>query len=422
LILLIGLLLLAGIVASFLYLKLTLTTRPVDTLRTRGSSHKVKGASFTSHLLLTFQLMLSIITFSMGLIFYQQQEHINAEPLGLELEETWIIRPPLSSASDSLFQEQLNTFKSLVMAYPEIVNVASNQRSPGQQVEVDYEIMMDGKKQVMGYIFVDQDYVPIYNIGLTEGRNFTPSDVYTNHRDVKSVIVNRKALQGLEIKNPIDAIGKQITVLGSKREIVGVVEDYRQMSLLNDFQPLILFPYVRPSQIVVRSDAPLDKWLSVVKGAYNSVFQGSPFEYWELSTQYYSQYKSVYSSSEAFRLFTILIIMISLFGMTTLVSLNLLSRIKEIGIRKVLGASESNLYRNVLKTYLRLLAISCLIASPVIYFISQNWISQFRSRIEISLYYYVVPTVLLGIIITSALLLISRRVILSNPVKILRAE
>ena len=422
LMIILGLLLTGIVIGMIIYVRLATSVKPIQALKAR-SGEKVRGTSTVSQGLLVLQFLLSIMSFCLGVIIYDQQSHIQEQPIGFEMDNLWILQQPKLTSSDSVFKVKLRTFKSDLRSNHLVSAVASNQRTPGQQLQVDYRAKIGLEDKALSYLFVDQDYLDTYKIVLVAGRNIQDSDITTELSHVRAVLINKRTLLEMGLSNPEDAVGKRITIFGVERQIVGVVDDYRQESLLHDFQPTVLLPFISPhSQIVINAEGAPDQWLSFVEDSYHRAFPGNSFEYRNLSTEYQSQYASVYSASRSLGLFTFLTVLISLFGMIALASLNLNSRIKEIGIRKILGASESGLYKSIVKAYLARLVIASVIAIPLIFLIATEWLNQFVSKIDPGIYHMLYPIGSMTCVVVLVLLLTSRKIISKNPVEVLHAE
>jgi putative ABC transport system permease protein len=417
-----GLLLAGAVLGMVSYYRMATRISPIQALRARAGQ-QVTGSVWVSRGLLTLQFVLSMVAFSAGLIVYDQQHYINSAPVGFESDNLWVIQQPKLTSSDATFSTRLQTFKTDLLVHPGITNVTSNQRTPGQQLQVEYGAKIGHEEIAMSYLYADQDYLGTYGINLLAGRDFHSGDIKTSLGEVRHVIINKRALKTLGLEQPAAAPGQVIELFGTDRQVIGVVDDYRQESLIHDFQPTVLIPMIHSNnQIVIQAEGAPAEWLSYVKGQYASMFPGNSFEYKHLKSEYQQQYASVYSVSKSLNLFTLLTVVVSLFGMISLAALNLLSRIREISIRKILGASYLLIYKGVLKVYLLIFLLASVIAIPLIILFANGWLQQFTSRIVPGAYHLALPMSIMIITIVAVLLLISRKVIHSNPVEVLRAE
>ncbi len=373
--------------------------------------------------LLVFQFVLSIMAFSTGSVIYLQQQHVLSSPLGLELNNRWVLQQPKLTPSDSTFSLKLASFKQSMSSIPGIHDVATNQRTPGQQLQADYDASIDGQRQTLSYLVVDEDYLTFYGIPLLAGRAFRASDVKRNLIDTRFVIINERVLQSFGIEDPGDAIGKRLTIQGSTKEIIGVVADFRQQSLQYSIQPTVLMPSIHANhQIVIRSQASPTQWLSQAKEAYLAAFPGNSLEYRNLEDEYIEHYQSIADANRAFGLFTLLSMLVAIFGMMALASLNLIARLKEISIRKILGASEGRLFAHMLRKYAVDMGMAACIGAPFAFHYSALWLDQYQSHIPWSPLHIIVPVVSMAATAFAILFLVAYRSLRRNPTEVLRME
>lgn len=416
----IGLLVAGGAFSTVSYYRLASNIKPLQALRAR--SGQVKGSSMVSKALLGLQFTLSMLAFSSGLVIYDQLSYIQSQPKGLDMENLWVLQQPKLTRTDSTFSSKLQTFKSNLLSDPMISRVTTNQRSPGQQLQVDYNAKVDMEEAALSYIMVDQDYLSTYDLQIISGRGFSSSDVKNQLSNVRNIVINEAGLKVLKA-TPAEAIGKQIELHGAKRTVIGVVNNFRQESLMHDFQPTAILPMIHSNhQIVIRASGSPDQWINKIEDEYSRSFPGNSIEYRHLQSEYEEQYASIYSASRSVGFFTLFIVMVSMFGMIALASLNLLSRVKEIGVKKVLGASESELYQQILKSYLMQFLVANLIAIPFAYSFTREWLKQFVEGIKLGMYHLVLPMICMIVIISIVLLMTSRKIIRTNPVAVLRSE
>ena len=415
-------LLLAGALLT-LTIGIRFNTRMRATGALRATSRKEGGFPALQRVLLIFQFVLSIVAFSTGMVIFQQQQYVLSHPLGVELDHRWVLQQPKLTPNDTTFKVKLAAFKRDLSAMTGIQQVATNQRTPGQQLQADYDAVIDGQEQTLSYLIVDQDYLPFYNIDLLAGRNFQSADIKRDLREARFAMVNQEALKAFGVSHPADAIGKRLIVYGAPKEVIGVVGNFRQLSLQHDLQPTVFLPSVHSNhQIVIQTHLSPTQWLGTVKDRFLSAFPGNSFEYRHLEDEYFDQYASIADANKAFGLFTMLSMMIALFGMLALASLNLIARLKEISIRKILGASDSHLFQRVLRRYLINIAVAAVISGPIAYRYAGIWLDQFQSRIPWSPLHFVTPVAITGLTVAVVLFLVTYRSLRVNPVEVLRSE
>lgn len=417
-------LILGGISISILFsifftVRFQLRGKPSEVIRQKDNKSSLQNKRVSS-LLLSFQFFVSIITFALGLVVYQQHNHLTNAPLGLNLKNLWVISQPKFTPTDSAYLDKLATFKAQLTSYTDINSVTVNQRVPGQQIQLDAEASFRGNSVPLAYIGVDNDYLSTYKIPLLVGQNFSEANLGFRFNTVDKAIVNLSTLKLLGIKSPQEAIGESITILGSSKEIIGVVNDFRQQSLMHNYQPTVLLPVVHANhQLVIATDRLPSEFIDRVEKTFTSLFPDNPFQYRELETEYFKSFSDINSANKVFSGFSMIAILLSVFGMIAMASQHLLSRLKEFAIRKVLGASSLILYKEVALSYLKKVLFASIVAIPIFVYVSYQWLLQFQSHIEINGYYVLLPIIIITGIIAFVLFLISYRTIHINPVDVL---
>jgi putative ABC transport system permease protein len=271
---------------------------------------------------------------------------------------------------------------------------------------------------------MDYDFLDVFRMKLVAGRNFSRD--FTKDPDT-SVIITESAARLLGFKNPADALNKTLIIPdfgGFKPVIVGIVNDYHQVSLKKPLEPSIFFcaPYSGEIYSLHINTGNLSQTLQRVQQAWTKAFPGNPFEYYFLDEYFNRQYSNERKFGELFTTFAILAIIIGCLGLFGLSAYTASQRIKEIGIRKVLGASVTDITTMLSKDFIKLVVIAIVIASPVAWFIMNTWLQDFAYRVNIGWWVFVVAGAAALMI---ALLTVSFQAIkaaIANPVKSLRTE
>ncbi len=242
---------------------------------------------------------------------------------------------------------------------------------------------------------------------------------------MRTLIINETALHQLAFQSPQEAIGKSVTVFDRTWDIIGVVADFHQKSLKSGIEPVLLFPTLpgHYTQFSVKVDLQqLPVTLKAIQKAYATYFPGNVFDYYFLDEKFNRQYSNDYLFGKVFSLFAALAILIACLGLSGLSLLTSTQRTKEIGIRKVLGASITGIVLLLSKDFIKLVMLAIIIASPVAWYIMHLWLQDFAYRVDISWWIFV-SAGLLSLII--ALLVIGFQTIrsaIANPANILRTE
>ncbi len=396
--------------------------RLAEVIRLKGAS-KPGGKRNLGKILLGFQFTLSIVAMVLGVIVYRQHQHLVEAPLGLELDDRWVISQPKLTPTDSTFIPRLAGFKAALESRAGISKVTSNQRTPGQQLQIAHDARFKGETYAFGYIGVDERYLDAYSLPLLAGRNFRRGEVGTRFDEVSQVIINRRALRALGISQPSMAIGQHIDLMGRSKEIVGVIENFRQRSLEHDYAPIALIPAISSNfQIAFHTSSAPTAFIDHVRANYELFFPGNSFHYRDLQAEYFEAYDRIQAGNQALALFCLIAILLSVLGMISLATLDLLSRFKEFGIRKVLGATSLSIYLRVFRNYGRYIFIAATLGTPIAVYLSLRWLQGFESRIGLHPLDFLVPIMFLAMLVIGALYIISRRAVHQNPVDSLRTE
>jgi putative ABC transport system permease protein len=243
-------------------------------------------------------------------------------------------------------------------------------------------------------------------------------------QDEHSVVFNKKGFEQLGLAKPEDAIGKKIDFWGEQYTIAGVTENFHQQSLRESFEPLIfrLIPDIRGFMSVKTTASNAGQTVEHVKRAWNKFFPGNTFDYFFLDEHFNQQYKADQRFGQVFGLFTLLAILVACMGLFGLASFTTVQRNKEIGIRKVLGASVPSILKLLYREFALLLVIAFVVTVPLAWLTINSWLRGYAFRTNISWTYFVIP---FAAIVTIALLTVSFQSIkaaIANPVKSLRTE
>jgi putative ABC transport system permease protein len=269
-------------------------------------------------------------------------------------------------------------------------------------------------------IGVDYDYMKTYGLKLIAGRTFSKDF----GSDKNSVIFNRKGIEQLGFNNPKDAIGKRIDFWGDQYTIEGVTENFHQQSLREAFEPLILrlIPDVNGYISVKTKAANVGQTVNAVKSGWGKFFPGNTFEYFFLDDHFDAQYKADQRFGQVFGLFTSLAIFVACLGLFGLASFTTIQRTKEIGIRKVLGASVTRILGLLYQQFAFLLVIAFAVAIPLAWLTIKSWLQGYAFRIDIHWSYFVLPFVAIVLIALVTVSFQSLKAALANPAKSLRTE
>lgn len=417
-----GILIFGSLIAG-LYPAFVLSSyRPVTVLKGKMSGNQ------TGHLLrkglVIFQFAASATLIASTVVVYQQLAHMRKIDLGFDMTETLVIKGPEVFAVDSLFESTSKAFKEELTKKASIANVSASSNVPGDEIfwtnGIKRQEESEDKFKIIYNAGVDYDYFDTYKIDIVAGRNYGPSF----STDTAALILNEAGIRYLGFQNNEEAVGQEVTFWGRPHTVVGVVADYNQMSAKTDVAP-IAFPLTKGASNYYTLRLEGGNYQSVfneVQNTYNSFFPGNPFDYFFLDQFYNRQYDNEQKFSRVFTLFAGFAIFVACLGLFGLSSFNTLNRRKEIGIRKILGASVPNIVQMLSREFLWLVLIANLVAWPAIYLLMNSWLDNFATRISIGAGVFIISAL---IVLFIALATVSYKIVttaLANPVKAIRTE
>lgn len=412
-----------GVFFSGLYPALVLSRfNPVSVLKGKVSASRQGIALRKSLVVLQFaaSLFLLVGTF----VVFRQIQFMRDQSLGINIDQTLIINPPIIK-NDSTFLRQMVAFKEELLRQPTIRHIAASTVVPGQASDwnaggIRLKGTAEGEGKQYRIIGVDYDFLKTYDLKLLAGRDFSKEF----GTDPKAVIFTKMAAQQLGFAQPDQAVGKEINFWGEIYTIAGVTDNFHQQSLRDAYEPLILrlIPDVRGYFSVKMAVGDIRSTVERVQTEWNRFFPGNPFEYSFLDDRFNEQYRADQRFGQVFGLFTGLAILVACLGLFGLASFTTVQRTKEIGIRKVLGASVSEILQLLYREFALLVLISFLVATPIAWYAVGQWLQSYAFRITPDWKVFVLPFVVVLLIALLTVSFQTLRAALMNPVKSLRTE
>jgi putative ABC transport system permease protein len=394
--------------------------RPITTLK--GLLIKGSRGFALRNGLVVVQFTISVVLIIGTLIMAKQFHFMKNQHLGFEKEQKLVL--PLRGGIS--IQENYETVKDLFSKHPSISDASVSSTVPGRGVS-NFGVSLvgeeDPRNQSMFHMYFDHDFIPDYGIEMAAGRAFQ-KDMSTDIAG--AFLINEAAVTAFGWKYPGDALGKRImTGYGGRvNPIIGVTKNFHYRGLQTNVEPLVMeflpetFMYVTLSIDVSN----LKKALAFVESQWKSLYPNNPFESFFLDTDFDRQYQADEEVGRIFSIFTVLGLFIACLGLLGLASFTAQTRTKEIGIRKVLGASVLGIVIMLSKQFTRWVLLANVIAWPAAYHIMSRWLKNFAYRTDINVLVFVLSGLLVLAVALLTVSFQSIRAATTNPADSLRYE
>ena len=380
------------------------------------------GSAALRKSLIVFQFVISIFLFVATIVILQQMNFIRNKNLGYNKEQVVVL--PV----DGQMRERYDDIKAALARLRGVVAVGGAYEEPTHIGWGDGINTKEGKEITVNALPVDEDFVKTLKLQIIAGSDYNQTDVLqfdtTNQgNNIRyTFMLNEAAVKALGWK-PEEAIGKTITK-GRDGLVKAVVKDFHFRSLHEPINPLVLFMDKRlVSALFVKLDGEnMSGTLANLEQTWKSRIQHRPFEYHFLDEDYAALYKTEQQTASVFTTFSTLAILLACLGLFALTAYTMVQRTKEIGIRKVLGATLADILALVSKDFLLLILIALLIATPVAFFATQKWLSSFTYKISLQWWVFVAAGIVTLVIAFATISLQAIKTAMANPVKSLRTE
>jgi ABC-type antimicrobial peptide transport system permease subunit len=393
---------------------------PVNALKSKLTANTAKGISLRRGLVV-FQFIIAQALIIGTLIIVKQMNYFMDQPLGFDKDG--IINVPFRV--DTTFFRRVDYLKQLLLSVNGVKAVCFSSNTPvedGNDMWSTFKYDHSRKDADFKAItkFADNEYVPAYKLQLIAGRNLQPSNM------TREFLVNESLMKSLGIKNPDEILNKEISIWGDriKCPVVGVLKDFNNRSFRNDLAPLLITTNITMySQAGIKLETKnISSALQSVKTIWEQTLPDFVYEYKFLDDKIAGFYKQESQLAQLYKIFAAIAIFLSCLGLYGLALFMAVQRTKEVGIRKVHGASAVSIVYLFSKEFIMLIATAFAIAAPIAWYYMNNWLQGYVYRINIS-WWLVAAGGFVAIII--ALATISFQAIkaaLANPVNSLRSE
>jgi putative ABC transport system permease protein len=384
----------------------------------RPSTRGIFGHNGLRKVLVSTQFIISIMLVAGTLLVYDQLDVVRKQDLGFDKEGILVV----PTNGDTAIVNYLETIKNELKQVPGVTNVAGSTSTPGQSAGNNYtEIeMTDGKMSPtnINFIYADHDFLTTYGVGLLAGRNF--------QRDVKSddttaYLINETAMKDFGWTRE-QAIGKKVRGRPGGK-IIGVMKDFNYRSLHTKVEPLMIAMTTYVGRMSIRLDGKdLPATISRVQKKWNELIPYLPFEYSFLDVEFDRQYKADQQLGKVAGMFTGLAMFIGCLGLLGLTSFAVERRTKEIGIRKVLGASVPSVVMLITREFIWLIVIALVVATPLTWYLISQWEQNFTLQAVINPLRFLMAGISVFLVAWLTISVLSLRAATANPTKALRTE
>ncbi|HEX4373217.1 MAG TPA: ABC transporter permease [Puia sp.] len=422
-----------GILLSAFYPALILSNyKPVQILKGKFLK-STQGISLRKGLVV-FQFVATIAFLIGTLVVYRQVSYMKTADKGMDMQQTLVVEAPhnirATNEANAEYAAKDSIFQTEILRDPRIQNISSSSSIPGESIDyiMSYTnpLANGGEKNIrlatfeIGSRFIDQ-----FKIKIIAGDR---SSLNWNSRP--TMMLNESAVISLGFKSPKDAIGKMVETKNGRgrkfeNEVVGVMQNFHQSSLKDDYTPIV-FRLADPNstthyELKVNTGDP-PKTIAQVEKIYKNVFPDAAFEYFFLDEFFDQQYKSEQHFAEVFSLFSGFAVFVACLGLFGLTLITITQRIKEIGIRKVLGATIPDILLLLCKDFIKLIIVADIIALPLAWWGSYKWLENYTFRIHFSVWFFIIPTIIVFLIAFITVSFQAIKAAVANPVKSLRSE
>ncbi|MDB5087232.1 MAG: transporter permease, partial [Mucilaginibacter sp.] len=400
--------------------------KPVSVLK--GRYNFSKGGIILRKGMVGFQFAASIVLIAGTFAVYRQIVFMGKQQLGISINQTIVIKAPVSTPD---YARKVQTFKQVLQNMPGVNGVTVSGAVPGKAVGEFLANRRYGasknEERTYEMLKVDHDFIKNYNLQIIAGRAFDKS----RPSDSTGVVLNEASVKQFGFASNDAAVGKQVWLETNEKKpnlVIGVVKDYHQQSLQQNYTPVILFMdpalnWIPTNYYSIKFKGNnLDEVMKGLKSSWNNYFPESSFDWFFLDDFYNRQYQQDLQFGKLFLLFSGLAILIACMGLFGLTAYATARRIKEIGVRKVMGASVGNITSLLTLDAIKLVLLSSVLAIPLSVLFIDEWLHGYAFRAALSWWQFILPVITLLFISMATISYITFKAATVNPIKSLRDE
>lgn len=416
-----GIVLMSGVLAG-VYPALVLSGfKPVTVLK--GAFKTSCNGILVRKGLVVLQAGISVFLITGLLAIVKQVDYMMNNDLGMKPEQVLVIAKPgnLNLVQDE-DRDDKALFKSLLSNKTFVTDYAVTDALPGSVLRKGKDINLtevEANEVKARAIFVEYNYFKVLDIPFVAGRDFRNTVV-----DEKSVILNESAVAALGFANPQEVVDQRLYEGNEWVNVIGVISDYHHTSLKNEVVPMIIGArsWGLDYHLIKVNAGSIEQSLAEVEEVFSTVFPGNPFDYFFLDAHFEQNYEQEQRFGRSFGFFALIAILIASIGLYSLSSFITLSRSKEIGIRKVLGAKAMTIVNHLNKDFLLLVLVASLVATPLSLLAVNGWLASFPYRISIGLLFFFGPGLVILLISLASVSIKTVAASRLNPINLLHRE
>jgi putative ABC transport system permease protein len=397
---------------------------PLKTIR--GKASVTVGGISVRRGLVVFQFVTSIVFIIGTIVLYQQLRYMQNQDLGMNVNQRLVITGPSVINSSQIGNSV--AFENEVRQLPFVKQISASNNIPGQ----GYNFSTSGitkpnanpgdEKKSYAMLIIDDQFFNTYDINIKYGTGFTKPMLEHGWPQTKKVVLNEAALKQLGYADNSSVIGQKIK-WGNDFEIVGVIKDYHHLGLHEQIKPMIFLPAVADGFFTLKMETGnTSAKIEQLRVLYQKSFPAEPFTYSFLDEVYDKQYKAEYQLGKIFMAAAFTAVLIGCLGLLGLAMFAARQRVKEIGIRKLLGANVLSLINLISADFLKLVVIALVVAVPIAWYVMHRWLESFAYRITMQWWMFALAGVMAVVIAFITVSIQAVKAAVANPIKNLRSE
>ncbi|MEQ9424697.1 MAG: ABC transporter permease [Cyclobacteriaceae bacterium] len=422
---------LVGTILSGFYPAMVLSSfKPVAVLRGKLRT-SFKGIMLRKGLVI-FQFCTSLALIAGTMIVYLQLDYMRNRDIGINIDQVVAVTEPRIAPDDSLGLRKIETFQNQIRQLPPVASIGVTSSIPGggssDISSFSGGLRLDGEaesdRSTYYVIVTDEKFAEVVDLKLLAGRNFIKGMA----SDTSAVIINETVMKRLGFQNPEDAIDHYVQIGNNedaeRQPIIGVFSDFNRQTLRNATEPILFFrnTWGTAGYQTARITGNIRETMAEIENIWFDIFPNTPFEYIFLDDKFDIAYKSDRTFGQIFSIFAVLAIVIACLGLFGLSSFIAVQKTKEIGVRKVLGATVPSILFLLSSGFLQLIGYGLIIGIPLVYFGMNQWLDNYAFRINFPWWVFALAAITLVIITLITVSYQTLKAALANPSKALRYE